>query len=205
VLATGVIAVSLYAGSAGAAGKTTTQCDGTLSGTYDKVVVPNGATCVLDGATINGSLTVGSGSSLYSTSSTISGNVTSRDAVTVRLLDTDLGHNVMISGTSGLVKLGNKGCQVDPSAALNVKVQGNQGNVAIRDMTIGRNLMVSGNAGRTGLFRNTVGNGVKVFNNTGLANRVRDNTIRGNLNCHGNVKVLSSGNTAHRLLGQCTA
>jgi len=175
-------------------------------GGFDRIVVPDGATCNLDGATVTGSVTVGTGSSLYTMGATIGGNVMSRDAATVRLIDSDLGHNVMITGTTGAVRIGSKGCKVDPAAALNVEVKNNLGNVAICDMSIGRNLIVTGNAGRTGLFRNTVGNNTLLFRNTGLANRVRDNTITNNLNCrHNTDKVISSGNTAGQIMGQCKA
>ncbi len=160
----------------------------------------------MDGATVTGSVTVGAGSSLYTMGATIGGNVMSRDAATVRLIDSDLGHNVMITGTTGAVRIGSKGCKVDPAAALNLKVKKNLGNVAICDMSVGRNLMVKGNAGRTGIFRNVVGNNVMLYGNTGSANRVRDNSVTQNLHCKGNAhKVISSGNTAKKIMGQCKA
>jgi len=194
----------IFASPASAA--TTTECTGTLSGTYDRIVVPAGETCTLDGATVNSNVTVKSGGSLYTSNATIGGNVMSRDAATVRLIDTNIDHNVMISGTTGTVKIGSAGCKVDPSAAGNLMLKGNLGSIAICDMTIGHNVALIGNEGRIGAFRNIVGNNGLFFDNTGPATRVRDNQLDQNLNCRNNTqRVIASGNTAHKLLGQCTA
>ncbi len=204
----GAACVAAMAGPAMAStpNATTTTCTGTLTGSYDRVVVPDGATCTLHGATVTGNITVGIGSSLYTMNSTIGGNVMSRNAATVRLINTSIGHNVMVRGTTGIVRIGSKDCRVDPSAAGNLMLKFNLGNVAVCDMTVGHNLAVLGNAGRVGLYRNMVGNNTLVFRNTGLANRVRNNTVTGNLNCRGNVdKVISARNTAAAIMGQCTA
>lgn len=191
---------------ASASAATTTVCTGTLTGSYDRLVVPAGATCTLQGATVTGNVTVNGGGSLVTMNTTIGGNVMSRGAETVRLINTSVSGNIMVSRTTGVVRIGSKGCRVDPQAAGNLMLKWNLGNVAVCDMSIGHNLAVFGTAGRVGLYRNTVGNNTLVFRNTGLANRVRSNTIRGNLNCRGNTnKVISARNSAAHIMGQCTA
>lgn len=202
-VAVGAAALSLQAPAASAA--TTTTCDGTLTGTYDAVLVPAGATCVLDGATVTGHVRVQSGGTLKATGSTL-GSLHSEGARTVRLTDTDVSGNIKVSGTVRATVIGGQGCQVDPVVAGNVIVTNNLGNVAVCDLTVAHNLLVIGNDGRVGLYRNTVGDNIELADNSGLANRVRDNTVSVNLNCHDNSgKVLSSGNTAKMIMGQCTA
>ncbi|MDX6296326.1 MAG: hypothetical protein QOI51_183 [Nocardioidaceae bacterium] len=198
-----VACAGIFASPATAA--TTTQCTSTLTGgTYDKIVVPAGATCTLDGATVNSNVTVGAGSSLHTRFTTIGGNVMSRDAASVRLIDTNISHNVMITGTTGSTKIGSKGCKVDPIAAGNLMFKFNSGTIAICDVSVGHNLALMANSGRIGAFRNVVGNNGLLFRNTGPANRLRDNTVTVNINCSGNTgRVITSGNTAAQLMGQC--
>lgn len=168
------------------------------------IVVPAGATCRLHRATVTSNVTVGAGSSLYTSAATIGGNLMSRGDARVRLIGTNISHNVMITGTTGSTKIGSKGCKVDPIAAGNLMFKFNSGTIAICDVSVGHNLTLMANSGRIGAFRNAVGNNGLLFRNTGLANRLRDNTVTVNINCRGNTgRVITSGNTATQLMGQC--
>jgi hypothetical protein len=204
-----VIAVVTVLGCVGllaspAAAKTTTECNGTLSGTYDRILVPDGATCTLDGATVTGNVTAGAGSSLFTSNATIGGNVMTRDSLTVQIIRTDVGHNIMVTGTTGLTKIGGEMCKIDPSTALNLMVKGNSGNTAICSESIGRNFVANGNSGSVSLFRSTVGNNALVFDNTGNGTRLKFNAVSINLNCHGNTgKLVLKENTAKQFLDQC--
>src|SRR3954463_13758724 len=93
-----------------AASSQTTECTGTLNGTYDRILVPAGATCTLAGATVSKNLTVEQGAWLFAHQSSIGGNLMSRDAKTVRVIDTNVDRNLMVSGTVNITKIGGKGC-----------------------------------------------------------------------------------------------
>jgi hypothetical protein len=203
VLATACCAVAV-ALPASAAPKAATECTGTLSGSFDSIVVPAGATCTLDGATVSKSVTVEKDASLFTSKSTIGGNLMSRNAQTVRVIDTDVHRNLMVSGTQGITTIGGMDCHVDPAVANNLMLKNNHGNIAVCDLTIARNLVLQGNTRGIGVFHNTVGNNILLFDNTGPANRVRHNDVRINLNCQGNTnKVITVANTAHKIMGQC--
>jgi len=205
VVAVSAVAVAgLYAVPASAA--MATECTTTLSGTYDKIVVPDGATCTLDGATVVKGVRAGAGSSLYTMNATIGGNVMTRDAYTVQIIDTNVGHNIKVSGTTDLTKIGDAACTVDPSAARNLMVKGNSGPTAICSMTVGNNIAVFNNTGTVGVFRNTTDNNLLVFGNSGKGTRLRDNTVGINLNCEDNTspKFVNVRNTVGgQMLGQC--
>lgn len=196
--------VALPASAApGTDASSTTVCTGTLSGSYQSVLVPAGATCTLDGATVARNVTVEAGASLFTTNATIGGNLMSRDATTVRVIDTNVGRNVKVTGTTGLTTIGGLGCSVDPSVANNVMLKDNSGNIALCDLTIARNLALMGNSRGIGVFHNTVGNSLLLFDNTGRASRLRHNDVGVNLNCRRNTNVVTVANTAKKMLGQC--
>jgi len=122
------------------------DCDGTFTGqTFKHVRVSEGATCILR-------------------DSTVTGNVMARNPRTVKILDTEVGHNIMIRGATRNVIIGNAGCRFDPVAGNNIKVS-NSHNVAICWMTVKNNVMVRGNDGRITLLSNNVGRNIDVSRN----------------------------------------
>jgi hypothetical protein len=204
VAVAGMAAAGLYATPASAS--QATECSGTLSGTYDRIVVPDGATCTLDGATVTKGVTVGAGSSLYTTNATIGGNLMARHAHTVHVIDTNVGHNIKVSGTTHMTKIGDAACMVDPTVGHNVMVKGNSGPTAICSLSIGNNLAVFDNTGSVGIFSNNVTNNLLTFRNSGNATRLRYNTVGINLNCEDNTSPIfvNLGNTAGgAAMGQC--
>ncbi len=199
-----VAAAGLYASPASAA--PATDCTTTLSGSYDKIVVPDGATCTLDGATVKKNVTAGTGSSLYTMNATIGGNVMTRHSHTVQIIDTNVGHNIMVTGTRHMTKIGDDGCMIDPTVGRNLMVKGNTGPTAICSVQVGNNLVVMGNSGSVGVFSNSVDNNLLTFRNSGPATRLRFNIIGINLNCQGNTSpvFVNLGNTAGASkMGQC--
>jgi hypothetical protein len=145
-------------------------CDGTyVDRTFKHVRVRPGDTCVL-------------------IDSTVTGNFMARDPLTVKVLDTTVGHNLMVRGATGDVIIGNRGCGVDPVVGNNIKVTKSH-NVAICWMQTKNNLTVTRNDGRINVSNNDVGRNLTVSRNEALvldpgvthvdpgAIRVRNNTV----------------------------
>ncbi len=177
---------------------TTTMEGGTTTGS---LVVPEGATCTLLGVTVNGSVEVEKGASLFTNdlngvNTTINGNVRGMDAKTVRIIDTDvIGQNMMtgninLQGTTGPIVIGSEGCRVDPLVGNNILLINNLGTIAICEMTIGETIELKGNAKNIGVYDNVIGNSLNIANNTGDFIRVRRNevgtTFGGSLNVKNN-------------------
>lgn len=227
-----IFSVALVAGALGMApgaalAAPATECTSTLSGgTTGNLRVPEGATCTLDGVTVEGMIRVGEGATLLTSDSQVSMNVIARDAASVQIIDTVVLGEINLQRTSGPIIIGAAGCAVDPVADGNIVLINNNGTIAVCFMTL-RNLIVQGNAKRIGLFNNAVSNDIIVTQNTGRAIRVRDNqvgrnllvtknsaskligirnnTVTGNIRCTGNaVDPTVVGNTVGgAYLGQC--
>jgi hypothetical protein len=212
LLASSLVAGALFVAPVTVAAVAGTECDGTLTGTYNRVVVPDGATCNLLGATVDKSVTVGEGSTLYTKDTNIGQHVKSNGAAQVRLIDTNVYGQIGIQRTVGRVVIGSDGCTADPIAGGNIHLHNNFGNIAICFMTVQNNILVQNNTntrnedgGAIGIFMNTVGNNINVSGNTTSRFYVRDNVADNNINCHGNVfdTRIVEGNTAQQLKAQC--
>lgn len=130
-------------------------CDGTFNGgTYFSVQVPAGASCTLTGAKVTH-------------------GVHARDAANVLLIDTNVGRNIDIRGTTGMTQIGTPEdpsaarplrCRIDPIVGNNVMVRRshdvlicqvhakdnimvtrNDGQITVRDSEARTNIMVSHN------------------------------------------------------------
>lgn len=201
--ASGVLALAT---ASPASAVTATECSGTLTGTYAAVVVPDGATCTLDGATVKGNVTLGVGATLMADGATVRLNVKGVDAKTVQLIDTAVWGQIHLRRTTGPIIIGTAGCKVDPIADGNINLQNNFGPIAICMMTVKNNIILHNNHKTIGVFGNTVGNNIQVVGNNNKAIRLRVNTVGGNLLMKGNlvsvafqVKDNSMGGSA-----QCT-
>ncbi|MBA2560159.1 MAG: hypothetical protein H0V07_09790 [Propionibacteriales bacterium] len=155
------------------------SCDTSVTGgTYKNVTVKPGDSCTLLGVTVLG-------------------NVHARDAVDVKILDTNVGHNIMVMRAIGDVVIGNRGCAYDPLAGNNLMVKDSH-NVAICQMSVDNNLVVTGNDGRIGVFSNRVGNNIMVSRNDAYVGtsshgnpdfaRVRNNTVAGHIQVFSNAR-----------------
>ena len=209
-----------------------TDCTGIHSGvTYDRLEVPVGRWCQLNNVTVTGTVTVYGGLIMHD--STIGKHLFGRDALAVRVYDTDIGGQVQISGTTGTVWIGASQCEADPVAGGNIHVHHNHGIVVICEMNVRNNILVQQNDNASGqsyieVGGNTVGNNINVLgndtqlirvvlndvsgninvhqNNTSLNwLAIRWNDIGGNLNCQGNNPApVTSGNTVGgHFIGQC--
>ncbi len=133
-----------------------TECAGTLTGgTYEKLAVPDGATCKLKGVTVEKSVRVGEGATLVTkamsgVNTSIGQHVMGAGAQSVRLIDTDVYGQIHLRLTTGPIVIGTKGCAVDPIADGNIHLHDNFGSIAVCQMTIRNNLLVQNNHGSIG-------------------------------------------------------
>ena len=205
------------------------ECTGTLGAvTVDRLVVPAGETCRLQGTTVNGNIVLGVGSALITNDATVNASVRAIEGPrTVRILDTTVTGNIRVVEATNRIVIGNAGCTVDPLAATNIQLVRNNGSIAICMMTIEENLQLFGNKGRIGVFDNNIGNNLQVQRNTdtiarfrsnvvgydGGANihvfdnatdvRLRNNDFRNNLACRRNAPQPSGSGNTGTLQGQC--
>jgi hypothetical protein len=169
-------------------------CDNTpataLSGTYKNVRVKPGASC-------------------YLLDAEVTGNFFARDAVTVKVIDSPVRHNLKISGATQDVVIGNFNCRLDPVVGNNIMVRDSH-NVAICWMSADNNIKVSGNDGRITLAHNKAGANISVTKNLAYvaqpndgvhgqvdAIRFRHNTAGGHNVVRDNAgrPVIATGNT----------
>ncbi|MDQ4008835.1 MAG: hypothetical protein M3211_12135, partial [Actinomycetota bacterium] len=87
------------------------MCDGSIGRrVVERVVVPAGATCRLNGTTVRHNVVVGHGETLIARNATILGSVQATVGPrSVRLLDTDVVGNIHVREATGRVIIGNAG------------------------------------------------------------------------------------------------
>jgi hypothetical protein len=172
-----------------------TSCTGLLQGVINgNVVVPDGATCLLDSTTVSGNVLVGKGASLsvgVFGSVTISGNLKADQCASVSITPVpgpyavSIGGNVAIRSCTGM-----SGFDVGQGS-----------------LTIGGNFLCQFNSAPCFAQRGSIGGNANVSRNSGGTSIVAGNQIDGNLLCSGNTAVInaSAPNTvAGKRLGQCT-
>ena len=176
-------------------------------GTYNKVVVPAGATCLSDGpVVVRGGLFVGAGATFVLGSEenpvptgVISGGVHATNAASVQIHFTTINGGVDIHGGSGPF-----GGPFDITWT------------TIEDSRINGGATIEGyNGFWMGFIRNTVSGSVNLNDNVLLdpdGNEYVTNTIHGNLNCQGNSPAPQQGDSegspnsvTGQKTGQCTA
>lgn len=193
----GIFAVVLAAGLAacvsavGATAATVTSCTDVLaSGTYQRVVVPAGATCFSDGpVTIRSGLFVEAGATFVLGSEeapgdngTISGGVHATNAASVQI------HFVTING--GIDLRGGSGPFGGPFEITWNAIEDNQINGAVT--------VVGYNGFWFGFIRNSVNGSVRLNDNVLVeedGNEYVTNTIHGSLSCFGNSPAPQIGDS----------
>ncbi len=135
--------------------------------TVDNVFVDG--TCRIRLSTVEGNIVVTTNGDLLVQGSRIKGSVQSEGAKRIRLLpDPDTGRETVVEGN----------VQIDNTVAGLTSV--------ISDAKVDGSIQYKQNAAPLNLFGNEVGSDVQVFENTALV-RIRDNTIKGNLQCKQNT------------------
>jgi hypothetical protein len=185
---------------ASAAPQPLTCTTGTYGGTYSSVIVPSGQLCLLEGATVNGSVTVQPGGGLVvDTGTTIKGSVNSDRAGTFVNSPT-LSIAICSSTITGSVTA--------TRATSNVFV--GDPDVGCDNNTIGGSVTLNSNDVGPELINNKISGSVTVNSNKGVTHddpqsaHIQFDTITGALNCAGNVNGVKGGvNTAAAKTGQC--
>ncbi|HEX3538948.1 MAG TPA: MBG domain-containing protein [Acidimicrobiales bacterium] len=160
------------------------------------LTVASNTTVVLANTNVGGIVSVATGSSIVLQNATIGGGLTATSPGSVTMCGTTIGGNVMISGATGFVVLGDPG---DDACAANdihggVSLAANHGGVELGSNRIGGSASVSGTSGR-GPFSDDTGTEIEA------------NGITGTLSCSGNTPAASSDGQRNSVggsrLGEC--
>jgi hypothetical protein len=179
-------------GSAGSGNDT--RCVGALTGTFDNVVVPRGATCTLTNSTVRGNVKALRDSRLFMDNDFVGGNVEGDQASAVQ---------VVLSLVEGNIKITEQHDPIFISAFIlltdlpNGNIQIEKGRPPLGDFFVAASVLDKGNiqvvensSDFTSLIQdNTVAQDVQVFKNTEPLMFVNFNEIGGNLQCKENVGV----------------
>lgn len=181
-----VAAAGLAALSPAAEATSDTVCDGTIGRRMvDRVVIPNRATCRLNGTTVRQNVVVSPRASLVTHNARLLGSVQATDGPrSVQILDTNVRGNIHVREATGTVLIGNAGCRLDPSAGNNIHLVDNSGRVGLCRMRVRGNVHAINNTGTVFMLRNRVGNNLHARGNSGDFLRLRGN----------HVGTLSNGN-----------
>jgi hypothetical protein len=170
-LPTMVVALATLVGAPSAAAGETT-CVGSLTATYDNVVVPAGAHCSLSGARVRGNVLVPNGASLTISSrpegsgglglgnpTIVDGNVQAENASSVSIFGSEVRGNVQLKGGSGGASF------FLARVRGNVQVEGMAGWLSLVFTGIGGGLEVTKTSGGLQLVLSFVTGSVKVADN----------------------------------------
>jgi hypothetical protein len=185
-----------------------TRCTGTLTGTFDNVVVPSGATCTLQGATVNGNVNALENARLFVSATQVRGNVEGDKASVVQVTGGTVGGNIQI-------KEGNS--PSDLGAAVTGGTVVTTGDIQIEKMRTSRvlvsgarvekgNIQITENDASTSLeiLGNTVAQNLQVFKNRGGNKVVSSNTAGQAIQCKENTSPFTGGpNAAGETEAQC--
>ena len=161
-----LIAVALPL-TAGLALAEETVCEGSLGAvTVDNLLVPEGATCLLNRTKIQGTIVVKTGASLHAKRIKVNGNVQAEGAALVQVLaKSTVGGSIQV-------------------------VQG--GSAWVDSSKVTMDILYDSNTGPLAATRNGVGGNIQVFQNTGGV-EISDNFVDGNLQCTANEPAPTGG------------
>lgn len=201
-----------------------TECVGTLSGTFDNIVVPPGAACFLQAATVNGDVKALENSRLFLRSVTVRGNVEGDKADRVDIIQlTNAPRNLVLGSIqvkegAGFARV----CGTDlPNGNIQIQKMGTfvligglqcsgfgggntlaRGNIKVEENNIVSSLPT---LPELDIRDNSVGGNVQVFKNMGPGLKtVQTNTVREDLQCFENGPPFVGGpNAAGKAEDQC--
>jgi len=144
----------------------------------DRVVIPNRATCRLNGTTVRQNVVVSRRASLVTHNARLLGSVQATERPrSVQILDTNVRGNIHVREATGTILIGNASCSLDPSAGNNIHLVDNSGPIGLCRMRIRGNVHAVNNSGTVFMLRNRVGNHVHARGNTGEFLRLRGNHV----------------------------
>jgi hypothetical protein len=185
------------------------NCRGTVTGTFDNVVVPAGATCNLQASSVEGNVLARERSRLIVSDTRVAGNIDGVAARTVQVKGGSVGGNIHIddgrsAGEVGAAVFGGtvltqgdlriRGLNTGTIRVADVKLK--NGTLKVEENFIGSNLNV---------VRNEVAKDLEVRRNRGGGQKtVRNNRVLQDIKCEGNAAPFVGGpNLAARAEGQC--
>jgi hypothetical protein len=123
-------------------------CTRTVSGQVRKsLAVTSGTTCVLPGASINGSITVARGASLDLEGASVQGPVAAASPDAVRVCGSSVG-SITVSRATGFVLVGDPGHGCAPNTTRGwLLAVNNTGGLVVVDNTVGGTVLAFGNTG----------------------------------------------------------
>ncbi len=154
-------------------------CRGTFGDVvFENLFVPDDATCVLDGTTVNGNIVVGTDATLTANGIDVEGNIQAEGARDV----TSEGQSVV--GGNIQIKQGDR--------------------ASVTDVTVDGDVQIESQSGSVSVARTVVGGNMQIFQNEGGVS-LRDNRIAENMQCKENTPPPSGGgNTAGNKEDQCS-
>jgi hypothetical protein len=185
-----IAALSVLAATSTAAAAAVT-CNGTVTGSFNDIVVPDNGVCVLVGSTVTGNVKVLKGAYFEADATSIQGNVKGSGGQTIYTHGgSTIGGNVKADKTTQIFLF-------DGSVDGNVQAQSisGSGRVQVCGMTIGKNVQIQ-KAGTdilvgdslAGCDGNTIAGNLQITNNfTDVELDVQNNTIGGKLNVSKNT------------------
>lgn len=174
-------------------------CTGALGADeVEKVYVPSGATCALEGTRVRGDVKVARGATLLATGARIDGNVQAEDAAVVSLVaQTTVEGNVQVKRRAAvLVEDGIIGGDLQVTKAASAEISG---------AWIEGDLQLVENTGALAVLDSEVRSNLQVFKNVAGV-RLDDNRIAQALQCKENAPApQGGGNVAGEKEEQCVA
>lgn len=185
------------------------RCTGTLTGSFDEVIVPVGATCTLAGSTVKGNVKALENARLFMSDTHVGGNVEGDKAAVVQVSGGTVDGNIQIKDGTSSGELG---------AAVTGGTIVTGGDIQIEKMNTARILVadarvLKGNiqivenstSGSLEILRNHVAGNLQVFKNRGGGNKVvSGNTVSQDLQCKENSSPFTGGpNSAGETEDQC--
>ena len=187
-----------------------TDCVGFLSGTFQNVVVPPGATCFLVRSTVTGNVKALEGARLTTSANEIAGNIEIEKAGFANLVFDVVGGNVIMVDGIAVDEAPPSDYRVNRLTLTqgNLYVIKNRGDVSIRfNRLLKGNMKIEDNVVVTFLAvtNNEVAQNLQVFKNTGPGSKtVRANVAGESIQCWENAPpFFAELNSAPKLEGQC--
>lgn len=182
---------------AGVASAASVNCTGTLTGTFDNIIVPAGAECDLGAATVNGSINVRAGAvlNMYGPA-TVKGSVSGNGSAEIAIYNASITPTAVIN-TNAPVSGKSKVSGNNVLGNLNIT---NNGTAFICGAFIGGNVFITGTYGNQVAFGgsendascspngggNVIGGAVSIQNNNATLFRDADNVVGRTMTVSGN-------------------
>jgi hypothetical protein len=186
------------------------RCAGTLTGTFDNVTVPVGATCTLTNSTVRGNVKALENARLFMSNNQVRGNVEGDKASVVQVRSGTVGGNIQIKEGRSPNELGALVTDGTVVTGGDIQIEKmNTGQVRVSNARVEKgNIQITENitSGSLEIVGNHVAQNLQVFKNRGGGNKVvSGNTVGQDLQCKENTSPFTGGpNTAGDIEGQCS-